>query len=52
MSKLLLTGVDGNLGSLAANYLLELTDKNQLVFGGYSDEALENTVNKVLKHGR
>jgi NAD(P)H dehydrogenase (quinone) len=41
MSKLLLTGVDGNLGSLAADYLIELTDKNQLVFGGYSDEALE-----------
>ncbi|MEX2784682.1 NAD(P)H-binding protein [Streptococcus sp. H49] len=41
MAKLLLTGVDGNLGGLAADYLLELTeDKDRLIFGGYSQEAL------------
>ncbi|AXQ78515.1 nucleoside-diphosphate sugar epimerase [Streptococcus chenjunshii] len=41
MAKLLLTGVDGNLGGLAAAYLLELTDKDNLIFGGYSQEALD-----------
>ncbi|MDO4903311.1 MAG: NAD(P)H-binding protein [Limosilactobacillus sp.] len=40
MTKVLLTGVGGNLGSLAADYLLELTDKNNLIFGGYSDAAM------------
>ncbi|MGT2908141.1 NmrA family NAD(P)-binding protein [Streptococcus dentiloxodontae] len=41
MKKLMLTGVDGNLGGLAADYLLELTDKANLIFGGYSEEALK-----------
>lgn len=41
MKKILLTGVDGNLGGLAANFLLELTVKQNLVFGGYSDAALQ-----------
>lgn len=40
MNKLLLTGVDGNLGGLAADYLLKLTDKKKLIFGGYSEAAL------------
>ncbi|MDQ0221685.1 NmrA family NAD(P)-binding protein [Streptococcus moroccensis] len=40
MSKVLLTGVDGNLGGLAADYLLELTATENLIFGGYSEEAL------------
>lgn len=32
MGKLLLTGVDGNLGKQAAEYLLELVDKDQIIF--------------------
>ncbi len=40
MTKVLLTGVDGNLGGLAADYLLELTDKASLIFGGYSEDSL------------
>jgi NAD(P)H dehydrogenase (quinone) len=40
MSKLLLTGIDGNLGSEAARVLLTLADKEDLIFTGYSEEAL------------
>ena len=40
MVKFLLTGVDGNLGGLAADYLLKLIEKENLIFGGYSKEAL------------
>lgn len=32
MGKLLLTGVDGNLGAEAAKILLELEDKDNLIF--------------------
>lgn len=41
MSKLILTGVDGNLGGQAADYLLKLTDKKRLVFCGYAPSSLE-----------
>ena len=41
MGKLLLTGVDGNLGSQAAKYLLELVDKSQVILCGYNPEALK-----------
>lgn len=41
MGKLLLTGVDGNLGGQAAKYLLELVDKNQVILCGYNPEALK-----------
>ena len=41
MGKLLLTGVDGNLGSQAAEYLLELEPAENLIFCGYSEEALK-----------
>lgn len=41
MGKLLLTGVDGNLGNQAAQYLLELVDKNQIIFCGYNPESLK-----------
>jgi NAD(P)H dehydrogenase (quinone) len=41
MGKLLLTGVDGNLGGQAAKYLLELVDKNQIILCGYNPEALK-----------
>lgn len=42
MGKLLLTGIDGNLGKQAAEYLLELVDKNKVVFCGYNPTALKN----------
>lgn len=41
MGKLLLTGVDGNLGRQAAKYLLEIADKNQIIFCGYNEESLK-----------
>ena len=41
MGKLLLTGVDGNLGSEAARVLLTLANKEDLIFVGYSKEALD-----------
>lgn len=41
MAKILLTGVDGNLGSLAAEYLLKLEDKKNLIFVAYSPASLE-----------
>lgn len=47
MSKVILTGVDGNLGRLAANYLLELTEKENIILTGYSKESLE----KYTKQG-
>ena len=43
MGKLLLTGVDGNLGQLAADVLLTLEPVENLIFCGYSEE-------KELKH--
>lgn len=41
MGKILLTGVDGNLGAAAAEVLLELEDKSNLIFCGYDPEALK-----------
>ena len=41
MSKLILTGVDGNLGQEAAKVLMSLEDKDNLVFCGYSEKALK-----------
>ncbi|QAA32347.1 NAD(P)H-binding protein [Clostridium manihotivorum] len=41
MGKLLLTGVDGNLGKQAADYLLELVGKDQVIFCGYNPASLE-----------
>ena len=39
--KLLLTGVDGNLGSAAAEILLTLEPKENLVFCGYNPASLQ-----------
>lgn len=47
MGKLLLTGADGNLGKQAAKYLLELVDKDKLIFCGYNQESL----NEFTKQG-
>ncbi|MDL4842110.1 Rossmann-fold NAD(P)-binding domain-containing protein [Aquibacillus rhizosphaerae] len=41
MGKLLLTGIDGNLGKQAADYLLEIVDKEQVIFCGYDPTALK-----------
>ncbi len=41
MSKILLTGVDGNLGSIAADILLKLEKKENLIFVAYSEKALD-----------
>ena len=41
MSKIMLTGVDGNLGSEAAKVLMKLEDKDNLIFSGYNPEALK-----------
>lgn len=49
MTKYLLTGVDGNLGALAADYLISLTDKSNLIFGGYSEVALDKYTKKKDK---
>lgn len=40
MGKILLTGVDGNLGSIAAETLLKLEKKENLIFVAYSEKAL------------
>lgn len=41
MGKLLLAGVDGNLGAEAAKILLELEDKDNLIFCGYDPASLK-----------
>lgn len=41
MGKLLLTGVDGNLGGFAAEELLKLEPKENLIFCGYNPESLK-----------
>ena len=41
MGKLLLTGVDGNLGGYAAEVLLTLEEPSQLIFCSYSQRALD-----------
>lgn len=41
MGKILLTGVDGNLGQIAADILMELEPKDNLIFCGYNQKALE-----------
>ena len=40
MGRILLTGVDGNLGSIAADILLKLRKKDELIFVAYSEKAL------------
>lgn len=41
MEKLLLTGVDGNLGGFAAEELLKLEPKENLIFCGYNPDSLK-----------
>ena len=48
MNKLILTGVDGNLGSMAADYILELTNKENIIFCGYNQEVIEKHQNNGI----
>ncbi|APB68923.1 nucleoside-diphosphate sugar epimerase [Paenibacillus polymyxa] len=41
MGKLLLTGVDGNLGRQAAEFLLKLVEKDQIIFCAYDPASLQ-----------
>lgn len=41
MGKMLLTGVDGNLGAEAAKVLLKLVDKEKVILCGYNEAVLE-----------
>ncbi|NGZ76496.1 NAD(P)H-binding protein [Saccharibacillus alkalitolerans] len=41
MDKLLLTGVDGNLGGQAAEFLVNLVDKDRLIFCAYNPASLQ-----------
>ncbi len=41
MGKILLTGVDGNLGNFAAKTLLKLVDKSELIFVAYNENSLK-----------
>lgn len=49
MGKLLLTGVDGNLGKIAAGYLLELVEKDQVIFCGYNPQSLKEYADKGIE---
>lgn len=49
MTKYILTGVDGNLGSQAAEYLMKMTDKKNLIFVGYSEEALKKYADQGIE---
>ena len=49
MGKLLLTGVDGNLGQLTADVLLTLEPVENLIFCGYSEESLKKYAEKGIE---
>ena len=49
MGKLILTGVDGNLGGKAADFLLELTTPENLIFTGYDRASLERYAAKGVE---
>lgn len=49
MTKVLLTGVDGNLGGYAADFLLNLTEQTNIVLGGYSEPALEKYADQGIE---
>lgn len=49
MAKLLLTGVDGNLGQLAADVLLTLEPVENLIFCGYNEESLKKYAEKGVE---
>lgn len=49
MGKLLLTGVDGNLGKIAADTLLELEPVSNLIFCGYNEASLQEYAEKGVE---
>ena len=49
MGKLLLTGVDGNLGQLVADVLLTLEPVENLIFCGYNAESLKKYAEKGVE---
>ena len=49
MGKLLLTGVDGNLGGIAADILLELEPAENLIFCGYNPDSLTKYAEKGVE---
>lgn len=49
MGKLILTGVDGNLGGQAADYLLESAKPEDLIFTGYDPQSLEKYAAKGVE---
>lgn len=49
MGKLLLTGVDGNLGGFAAEELLKLEPKENLIFCGYNPDSLKKYANMGIE---
>lgn len=49
MGKLILTGVDGNLGGQAADYLLEIAKPEDLIFTGYNPQSLEKYAAKGVE---
>ena len=48
MSKIVINGVDGNFGSLVAQYALELMNKEDLVFTAPKEESLKEE-DKLIK---
>ncbi|WEV39652.1 NAD(P)H-binding protein [Lactobacillus sp. ESL0684] len=49
MNKIILTGVDGNLGGQAAKNLLKLSDKENLIFCGYNEQVLQNFADQGIE---
>ena len=49
MGKLLLTGVDGNLGRQAALNLLKLVNKEKVIFCGYNEASLKEFQNQGIE---
>ncbi|WP_270396378.1 hypothetical protein [Catenibacterium mitsuokai] len=52
MGKLLLTGVDGNLGQLAADVLLTLESVENLIFCGDNEESVKKYAEKGGRNTR
>lgn len=49
MSKIVINGVDGNFGSLVAQYALELMNKEDLVFTAPKEESLKEYEKQGIK---
>ncbi|ALP36830.1 nucleoside-diphosphate sugar epimerase [Paenibacillus sp. IHB B 3084] len=49
MGKLLLTGVDGNLGRQAAEYLLKIVEKDQIIFCAYDPASLQEYADQGIE---